>query len=59
MTDRTFALAVLLLAGGVWWTWGLVAAWRARGLRTVKESDSKKRGGSGPRKPCGGSRIVV
>jgi len=30
MTDRTFALAVLLLAGGVWWTWGLVAAWRAR-----------------------------
>src|SRR5581483_5567634 len=39
MTDRTFALAVLLLAGAVWWTWGVVAAWRVRrqlaGVRLV------------------------
>ncbi len=39
MSDRTFALVVLLLAGATWWTWGLVAAWRARrhlgGVRLV------------------------
>jgi hypothetical protein len=39
MTERTFALFILLLAGGTWWTWGLVNAWRARrrlaGVRIV------------------------
>jgi hypothetical protein len=39
MTERTFALLVLLLAGGIWWTWRLVAAQRARrklaGVRLV------------------------
>jgi hypothetical protein len=39
MTDQTFALVVLLIAGVVWWTWAIVAAWRARrrlaGVRIV------------------------
>lgn len=39
MTERTFALGVLLFAGGLWWLWGIVAAWHARrqlaGVRIV------------------------